>query len=70
MQSFIRRGWSKSSTRSPWSSRERAQPLLDRCYDTGRYAEEVRYDRPPDPPLTPEQQAWAEAILREKGVLR
>ena len=45
------------------------QPLLDRCYDGRRYARQVHYDRPPDPPLTPDQQAWAEAILREKGVL-
>jgi hypothetical protein len=45
------------------------QPLLDRAYDTGRYAAEVRYDRPPDPPLTPEQQAWAEGVLRQKGLL-
>jgi hypothetical protein len=45
------------------------QPLLDRAYDTGRYAAEVRYDQPPDPPLTPDQQAWAEGILRAKGLL-
>jgi hypothetical protein len=45
------------------------QPLLDRCYDTGRYGDEVRYDRPCDPPLTAEQQAWAEGVLRAKGLL-
>ena len=46
------------------------QPLLDRSYETGRYGEEVRYDRrQPDPPLTPEQQAWAEGVLRAKGLL-
>jgi hypothetical protein len=45
------------------------QPLLDRCYDNRRYARQVRYDRPPDPPLNPDQQAWAEGVLREKGVL-
>ena len=44
------------------------QPLLDRCYDTGRYGEDVEYDRPCDPPLTPEHQSWAEGILREKGL--
>jgi len=45
------------------------QPLLDRCYDTGRYRELVRYGQSCDPPLTPEQQAWAGGILREKGLL-
>jgi hypothetical protein len=45
------------------------QPLLDRAYDSGRYATEVRYDRPPDPPLAPERQAWAEGVLRAKGLL-
>ena len=29
----------------------------------------VRYDRPPDPPLTAEQAAWASGLLREKGVV-
>jgi hypothetical protein len=45
------------------------QPLLDRCYDGGRYPELVDYRRQPDPPLTPEQQAWAEGVLRAKGLL-
>lgn len=45
------------------------QPLLDRAYTSGRYADAVRYDRPPDPPLTPEQAAWAEGVLRAKGLL-
>jgi hypothetical protein len=45
------------------------QPLLDRAYNSGRYADAVRYDRPPDPPLTPEQQAWAEGVLRAKGLI-
>lgn len=46
------------------------QPLLNRAYDTGRYGDEVRYNLPCNPPLTPEQQAWAEGILRAKGVLQ
>jgi hypothetical protein len=45
------------------------QPLLERAYDSGRYGAEIRYDQPPDPPLTPEQQAWAEGVLRGKGLL-
>jgi hypothetical protein len=45
------------------------QPLLDRAYDTGRY-DATTYSDQPDPPLTPEQQTWAEGILREKGLLK
>lgn len=44
------------------------QPVFDRCYDGARYPDLVRYDAPPDPPLTPDQAAWAAGILREKGV--
>jgi hypothetical protein len=45
------------------------QPLLNRCYDGGRYTELVNYRHPCDPPLTPEQQTWAEGILRAKGLI-
>ena len=45
------------------------QPLLDRCYDGGQYPELVNYRHPCDSPLTPEQQAWAEGILRAKGLI-
>jgi hypothetical protein len=45
------------------------QPLLDRAYDTGRYAQGVDYRRELEPPLTPEQRAWAEAVLTGKGIL-
>ncbi len=45
------------------------QPLLDRAYDSGRYARRVRYARDPVPPLAPEQKAWADALLGEKGLL-
>ncbi len=44
------------------------QPLLDDCYRAGAYHKCVDYREPPDPPLTPEQQAWADAILRERGL--
>ena len=46
------------------------QPLLDRAYDTGRHGDTDYTKRQPDPPLAPEQQAWAEGILREKGLLK
>lgn len=45
------------------------QPMLDRAYDRGRYAELVNYRAPADPALAPEQQAWAEGVLRAKGLL-
>lgn len=45
------------------------QPLLNRCYDGGRYMELVNYRHPCDPPLAPDQQAWAEGILRAKGLI-
>jgi hypothetical protein len=45
------------------------QPLLDRAYDTGRYPDMIDYRRPCDPPLTDEQRPWAEAVLRQKGLL-
>lgn len=45
------------------------QPLIDHCYDAGKYAELVQYSRPCVPPLTAEQQAWAEGLLRTKGLL-
>lgn len=37
--------------------------IIDRVYDAAGY-EDVIYRRPPSPPLTPEDQAWAEGILK------
>jgi Protein of unknown function (DUF4058) len=45
------------------------QPLFDRGYDSGKYVALVNYRGPCDPPLTPEQQAWAEGVLRAKGLI-
>jgi Protein of unknown function (DUF4058) len=45
------------------------QPLFDRAYDTGRYADWIDYRQLPEPPLTAEQQAWASGILKEKGLI-
>ncbi|QEL13807.1 DUF4058 family protein [Limnoglobus roseus] len=44
------------------------QPLLDRAYDTGLYSELVDYRSPCQPPLTPEQQAWADSLLKAQGL--
>lgn len=45
------------------------QVVLDRCYDVGLYTRRVTYPKPCDPPLAAEQQAWAEGVLRAKGLL-
>lgn len=46
------------------------QKVFDRCYDEGGFARLAKYDRrQPEPALTPEQQTWAEGILRAKGLL-
>lgn len=46
------------------------QAVFDRSYDEGPFADLARYGRrPPEPPLTGEQQAWAEGILRAKGLI-
>lgn len=46
------------------------QTILDRCYEVGLYARRMKYGEPCDPTLTPEQQTWAEGILRDKGLLK
>jgi hypothetical protein len=46
------------------------QPVFDRCYDEGGFDRLMKYDRQqPDPPLAPEPRAWADGILREKGLV-
>ncbi len=41
------------------------QDVFRRVYDGGPYRRgAVRYDQPPDPPLSEEDAAWAEALLR------
>ena len=43
------------------------QPLLDRCYENGRY-DELNYRVDPNPPFSPADAAWAEEMLRAKGL--
>ncbi len=43
------------------------QAMLDQVYDRTRYTEVFDYTDPPDPPLTAEQQAWADGVLRATG---
>jgi len=42
------------------------QAVFNRAYDTGPYRRRIRYaEAKPVPPLRPEQQEWAEGILRD-----
>jgi hypothetical protein len=43
------------------------QPLLDEAYKNGRYGQTIDYTQPPDPPLEPEAEAWADRLLKEAG---
>ena len=47
------------------------QMIFDRAYDFGPYDQRTRYDEPNSikPPLRPEQQEWANRILRDKGLI-
>lgn len=43
------------------------QPLIDRCYETGAY-NDIDYSDEPEPPLKRRHAAWAETVLRDKGL--
>jgi hypothetical protein len=46
------------------------QAAFDRAYDGGPYRRRVKYtERPPVPPLRPDQLEWVNQVLREKGVV-
>jgi hypothetical protein len=42
------------------------QPLIERVYESGAY-EEIDYTKPLDPPLAPDDEAWADELLRKAG---
>lgn len=42
------------------------QPLVDQCYRNGRY-DTLDYSQATDPPLGPEDAAWAAALLRDRS---
>ena len=44
------------------------QSMLTAVYDRGGYAYDIDYAQEPVPPLKPEQAAWADRLLREKGL--
>jgi hypothetical protein len=43
------------------------QPLVDRCYQVGRYWQ-LDHTRPPEPPVAPEDEAWLDERLRAAGL--
>ena len=43
------------------------QSLIDQCYDSGRYGDDIDYREEPEPPLAADDAGWANALLREQG---
>lgn len=43
------------------------QPLVDQCYRNGGYDNDIDYNRTPHPPLDPEDDHWADQLLRRQG---
>ena len=43
------------------------QALIDQCYRNGRY-DDLNYKTAPNPPLGPSDAAWADELLRTKGL--
>jgi hypothetical protein len=46
------------------------QSLIDQCYERGRYDSQIRYEKPPHPPLPDEEAAWAKEYLTVEGRLK
>jgi hypothetical protein len=44
------------------------QELIDQCYRNGGYDEDIDYRANPVPPLDPVDAAWADELLRSKGL--
>ena len=44
------------------------QEASDRCYDEGAYDLVVDYMEEPDPPLYAHDAAWADDVLRRRGL--
>ena len=44
------------------------QTVFDRCYDNGDYADLIDYQREPNAPLVPDEAAWLNALLQERGL--
>jgi hypothetical protein len=44
------------------------QSIFTECCEEGRYVDDIDYRKDPDPPLTPDDAQWADALLREQGL--
>ena len=44
------------------------QSLLNRVYQTGAHDKLINYQDPPEPPLRPFDEDWADTLLKEKGL--
>ena len=44
---------------------EAIDSVLAQTYESGRYRRRIDYTKPCVPPLRPEDQAWADALIRE-----
>jgi hypothetical protein len=44
------------------------QAVFDRCFEVGEYGLDIDYRQDPQPPLSAEDAAWADELLREKGL--
>ena len=42
--------------------------VVQQVYERGAFDLRVDYTRPPEPPLSPEDEAWADVLLRERGL--
>ena len=42
--------------------------IFAHSYDNGAYAVRVDYDQPPSEPFRPDDEAWADALLRDAGL--
>jgi hypothetical protein len=46
------------------------QALLEKTYEAGGYRRRLRYERPCSPPLSPEDQAWADELIRQAAATK
>ena len=57
-----------SALKEPGATEVELQPLIDQCHERGRY-HLLNYRLGLNPPLPPEDAAWADKLLRERHLL-